>query len=158
MTPIPTPYDITDVPYIPWDPPLSFWIALVAAFLLALLYFMGLTRSPKRAASNLEQTFLKHLRDIEAEATEGNIFLASTKLASLIRGYLSLIINPKIQSMTAREFLDLSCKKEFLFLSPVAVALSELENSLYAKAPDCRIHFDRLVSLANELIKSRSTR
>lgn len=100
QTPIPEPYDITEIPYIAWVPGLSAWgCALLGITLLALYVWRRNTPRPIRGDIKIIDKMLTELR----QALEGSGGLNIERTSRIVRRIISHISNRNVAELTADE-------------------------------------------------------
>lgn len=129
--PIPTPFDITDIPYIAWEPgPLS-WIVLVSAFLLFAVgigaaALVARRRSPERALAGL----LRQLADTRVHSPG----LDCERFSRLCRRILSYLVELDLSGCTAQELRNLANASEDSRESEMLTIIATIEECAYAPA------------------------
>jgi hypothetical protein len=126
---IPTPFDITAIPHIPWQPGRLEWMFLMAALALLALAAYYRNRPP---AQPMRVTIVDLLlKDIELAAkmhSPDDI----QRLSHLVRRVIEYLSNVEISSMSPGELESLSRSATPPSLSESLRCLAELEASVYA--------------------------
>lgn len=124
-----TPYDIVDVPYIPWSPPGTTWLYLVALFLFTLfiLYYLN-KKSLAHSADGVLSLLLNEIQSNVNSNTPGSI----QRQAHLVRRVVEHLARVEISSLSPEELLRVADGITQQELVRVLKHLAELEALTYA--------------------------
>jgi hypothetical protein len=145
---IPTPFDIVEVPYVPWSPGLREWIA---AFVVFLVLFAATWIVSRRKARSRSKIIWLLLQEIERAANKGGA-ADIERLVHLSRRVLEHITGRDVSTLSPSE-LGRAAKEDGS--QNVANALRELaalEGEMYA--PPSAEHHESMRSAARRLSAS----
>lgn len=142
-TPAPTFYDITRIPYIPWEPGPVAWILLVSCFLIILLLGKLLIRHRKpelRGSHSLSNLVRERARRCLQDFKKSGDTVHLTRLSLDVRNFLALQEFPDARSLTAGELRARSTDAgpngiTSVELRELAGTLADLDQFEYSPSP-----------------------
>ena len=105
ITPIPTPFDITEIPVIPWIPGTSAWITLLLATIACVLVAKLILY--RRSKTTLDGVAERLLTEMQADFDSGRA-LSPARYARPARRILEHITKVPLTGLSAREICDLA--------------------------------------------------
>lgn len=139
MTPQPSPaptfYEITPIPYIPWEPGIFSWLLMASVFIALLLIGRIAIRHRKpelRGSRSLHSLVIANANRCLADFQRTKDTVHLTRLSLDLRNFLALSDFPDARSLTAGELRSRSLDTKTPELSRLAAALSELDQFEYS--------------------------
>ena len=124
-----TPYDIVDVPYIPWSPPGTTWLFLAALFFLTLfIIYYTHKKSLAHSADGVLSLLLKEIELNVGSNTPEKI----QRQAHLVRRVVEHLSQVELSSLSPEELLHVADGVSQQELARVLKHLAELEGATYA--------------------------
>ena len=154
--PIPTPYDITPIPVVPWSPGSTAWIVTLTVLAALFLLLRGYQRFHAKRTFDAGEILLAELRQINPERSLDE----RQRLIKLTQRALNFLRNCDVRGLSSEELLTLSTQEERASERNLLSLLAELENDQYAP-PDSQgnavtiEHAQRLYAAVQSLILER---
>jgi hypothetical protein len=146
-TPIPAPYDITEIPYMPWVPSPSVWAAIaVALALVAAAVWRRQTPRARRGDTKIVDTLITELRATTTTSAEVNLERASR----IARRLVSHISGRNVLELTGDELRASVSEGTPPTLKRIILAAASFEEIGYEPATSRRDAAAR--QLASELV------
>lgn len=127
VTPIPTPFDLTALPPLPYQPQPSAWLMLILMGLLAgaIALLAGRWRPGKAAPPDVTAQTIRRLGELEAQSTRNTDAgrRAAAEASVIVRRLVSLVTDIKIESVTPAELEKLASSPN---PGPIAAIIDEL--------------------------------
>jgi hypothetical protein len=131
MTPIPEPYDITEIPHIPWVPGLAAWVAITVA--LALVATMMWRRNSPRATRGDLRVVDKLIADLKA-TTSARGEMSLERASRIARRLVSHISGQHVMELTGEELRATITEETPPLLKETIEAVASFEELGYAPA------------------------
>lgn len=146
---IPTPYDITDIPVVPWAPGSREWILVCGIALLgALIIFVTRRKNRSRKRTKVVDLFLQEVD----HATRGGAPAQLERLAHLSRRIVEYMSQREISTLSPSELEQASKESSSPSLAIVLRELAEFEVSMYERpSPE---HHDKTATSAERLARA----
>lgn len=125
---IPTPFDISPIPVIPWSPGLENWVTTLILMALAYATILGyrrVTSSRSFAAATVLQAELRHIKPLDSHADQ-------QRLIKLTQRALIFLANCDIRGLASEELLALSAQEDYASVRKLLAPLAALESYQYA--------------------------
>jgi hypothetical protein len=156
---IPTPFDISPIPVIPWSPGIESWITTIILIALAYATILGYRRvlsSRRFVAATVLQTELSHIQPLDNHADR-------QRLIKLTQRALIFLTSCDVRGLSSEELVALSTQESDGSVRKLLALLAALENDQYAPPhshsdPEIREHARELyTALQDFLIDRRRT-
>ena len=149
-----TPYDITDIPYFPYEPHAFEWILLISTTIIIIAGWYGTEKIRTRFNQRRIRVIERELAALkESMARESTRF---AELSLLLRRYLSLHFEEtEISALSTRELEALQSHCERPLFIPLIESLTEIEKNRFQ--PECQLDFSAIVENAALQIKTIET-
>ena len=152
---LPTPFDITEIPYVPWSPNTTVWLIFLALIGGALLYLwlrQGNARKKRRELDIVELTISDLSRSRE-ELDGGHDRQILQRMSLVTKRLLAILEDPQLAGLTAHEALERALvKKSAPEVQQIASSLIVIEGLSYAPQADHELVLDS----ADQLISAVS--
>ena len=138
MDPLPTPYDITDIPIFPYEPGLFEWLLLLSLAIIVLsaaaLNAKRKARSKVRSAAELADEELAILAEKSRSAPLSKDDMASAVL--ITKRFIAMHDPTDLTSHTSGELLALAEERNSPQLKNIAGILGAIDQQLFRPVPD----------------------
>lgn len=133
MEPVPTPFDITELPFIPFTPSLLLWILLPGTVLLVFLIILWLARrSPVIHAASRSETE-RRLRTLMQQKQKVDTQQAATATSLILKRFLSIELGESVDTLGTSELNALAASAEQTAPRRILLeTLATLEESRYS--------------------------
>jgi uncharacterized membrane protein len=124
----PTPFDIVDIPHIPWQPGLKEWLILTLVFTLTVLVARWRTvRHHRRSRRGIVNLLLS---DIESAARAGTARDVE-RISHLARRIVEFVSGAELSTLSPRELTSLAERSHSPHLQKILTQLAALEELVY---------------------------
>jgi hypothetical protein len=159
-TPIPEPYDITDIPYIAWSPGLITWTIVIAC----LAFYSGIVW--RRISRGGKDNDIKVIEDLLKELSalrERRDSLTIERTSRVARRLLSHLTGIDLIHLTATELAELVNTESHSEISEIVQVVAALEQTGYAppspeRESSARSLIGRLITLTQAYREARRER
>lgn len=146
--PIPTPYDITTVPYIPYTPSWLAWVALVITVGLGGCLTIWITRRRNPPSHSPSDAVLQELSSIENAGSGAFLSRQECVAASLIvRRALDASYHLGVHAMGSNQLRDLATSHPHESIRDIATILAELDTAKFLIGEESTISRSQLGAL-----------
>lgn len=135
QTPIPQPYDITEIPYMAWSPGLTTWGVVIAAIAIyGLIVRQRILTRGKRSENTVIEGLLKELSALTDQPGE----LPIERASRIARRLLSHLSGVDLIHLTSNELSDLALTSADSEFSEIVGVVAALEDAEYEPPSDDR--------------------
>lgn len=153
---IPTPFDITDIPVIPWTPGLGSWLTALLLLGLAYAMILGYRRILAKQGFAAAAALEDELATIGADENHTE----RQRLIKLAQRALVFLQNCDVRGLSSEELITLSAVEGDAQVRKLLTLLAALENDQYAPPkshgdPEVREHARQLNATLREFLFAR---
>lgn len=126
---LPTPFDITDIPHIAWQPGASSWLVVGAMLVLAAFIVLMRSKRPKGPRNaKVVELLLSEIQKASAITSTND----AQRLSHLVRRVVEYLSDVELSSLSAGELEIMSKTATPDCLAQTLGSLAALESSVYA--------------------------